>query len=1510
MKVIKMFLKCLSCVIFLIAPISTLADEVVTNPSASYVLTGGEQQIFSSLGEMISNINNANEARYAKCRATPSTLTGGYSCTKMIITGSSPSPVNPNTINGIPVNYFLPRIAESASKITSASPETIHQTSAGDLGASLRLSCPDTLSGRTTGQAPNQTFECLTIEPESCPADGNPINIGTGDKFEEETDFSTPDGLLKIQRFYMSQHRGWNFRPGYKLIFKNDFSDYVVISKRKRYSLEPESPMSLVEYTHVDPVSIISSSPEIMYLSDGRHRYRITSTNGVLKADGLMGKKTSIALASNTNPNAEGWIFSDVAGNKSYFSSSGNLLRTEYTDGRWLSYSYSGQQLLSQTDSFGRSLHYHYDDEFRLAAVTLPDGHQITYEYATLPFIANGQHSFFQLLSKITWPNGESISYSYNDIQNISGNNSYRMLTGKIDSYGNVVGSYKYINGKAVSTQGALGSFKRTMTHNSNHTQVTDGLNSTRTYYFNTVLSNGTKLVTSTNQPAGSGCAAATQSATYYADGLKKSETNFNGHKTQFAYDSARALETVRVEGIPSGNGTDYLPANTALPVGIRKITTQWHSQHRKPVKKSEPKVITTFIYNGDEDPFNNNAVANCSSLSLPLLCHKVQQATTDANGAAGISATLDNTLAARHEFYTYNDRGQQLTYSRTAADSPDETREYYAATDIDWTLGDLKKITNALGHVTEFTRYDRNGRLLEMTDANGIKTEFTYDARGRILTQSIDNKVTTYSYDLNGNRTGSVLPNGVAITYHYDLAKRLTEIESSLGDKMTYEYDVESNVRFERIKNATGDITYVKENVYDALSRLKNTLNTSNQGSTYLYDARGNLTGEVDANTYSTAFSFDALNRLKIITNPLNGKTEHGYDAQGNLTSVKDPKGNSTIYSYNAFGDLIGQISPDTGTTTHSYDALGNRTQSIDARGITVDYGYDDLNRLTSVEYAAMPSENITYVYDNTANDNYGIGRLTGIVRDDIHLDYVYNAQGLIFKKYTQVSNTFSSTEYHYDDAGNLTSVIYPSGRVINYHLDDLARITSITTQVNATANEQIIIENANYLPFGPANTYTYGNGLNHSQLYDQNYRLTDIQVGGLLNRTYGYDPVNNITSINDGLNSAKNQTIGYDQLNRLISSSGGYGNLGYTYDSVGNRLTETRNGVTDTYIYPTNSNRLNKIERSSGNRDFTYDSAGNPINRTAADNTTQTFNFNNANRLADVSVNNALAASYSYNPLGQRTVKTLANGTKEIYHYDEAGHLISVTDGTGATLREYIYWGDQQIALVNNGVVYYIHSDHLNTPQVVTDANQQVVWMGDYEPFGKLAANQTNTIELFSRFPGQYLDTETGLYYNYFRDYDPSVGRYIESDPIGLSGGINTYAYVNGNPIKYVDPTGEAAQAAGGMVGGLGILIPVGVGLGAVYCSFNPSHPSCQAAQDIIERCLDDKKTCPPCNPPVGTIRYRVDMVPPSEPHYPHTGSHVHLYKMNQNPNNCQCFWQPIGTTELPPPDGASPM
>ena len=108
-----------------------------------------------------------------------------------------------------------------------------------------------------------------------------------------------------------------------------------------------------------------------------------------------------------------------------------------------------------------------------------------------------------------------------------------------------------------------------------------------------------------------------------------------------------------------------------------------------------------------------------------------------------------------------------------------------------------------------------------------------------------------------------------------------------------------------------------------------------------------------------------------------------------------------------------------------------------------------------------------------------------------------------------------------------------------------------------------------------------------------------------------------------------------------------------------------------------------------------------------------------------------------------------------------------------------------------------YYVHTDHLGTPKAITDEDQRIVWQAEYTPFGEAVVEEDPDgdgafLTFNLRFPGQYFDQETGLHYNYFRDYDPRTGRYVESDPIGLRGGLNTYAYVDGNPLKYIDPEG----------------------------------------------------------------------------------------------------------------------
>lgn len=293
-------------------------------------------------------------------------------------------------------------------------------------------------------------------------------------------------------------------------------------------------------------------------------------------------------------------------------------------------------------------------------------------------------------------------------------------------------------------------------------------------------------------------------------------------------------------------------------------------------------------------------------------------------------------------------------------------------------------------------------------------------------------------------------------------------------------------------------------------------------------------------------------------------------------------------------------------------------------------------------------------------------------------------------------------------------------------------------------------------------------------------------------------------------------------------------------------------------------------------------------------------------------------------------------------IYHYNLDGLLISETTSGGATIREYVYIDGQPLALLENGQVYYYHLNHLGTPQKLSDANQQVVWQGDYQPFGR-ANVVVNSVANNIRFPGQYFDLETEHYYNYYRDYDTTIGRYLSSDPIGLAGGMNTYGYVFANPPKYADPFGlkpsrscVAATTAlgavcggvlgfvgGGAVGGAGgtpVLPGAGTATGAVSGSkFGGAVGATlggAAGNRFGNAFCPDESSCPPCKTvsgktvPVGTIGYR-PLDTPDRPQHGIDGPHFTILKANQIPKGnpvgeCDCFWQPVGAvkpSDLPP-------
>ncbi len=300
----------------------------------------------------------------------------------------------------------------------------------------------------------------------------------------------------------------------------------------------------------------------------------------------------------------------------------------------------------------------------------------------------------------------------------------------------------------------------------------------------------------------------------------------------------------------------------------------------------------------------------------------------------------------------------------------------------------------------------------------------------------------------------------------------------------------------------------------------------------------------------------------------------------------------------------------------------------------------------------------------------------------------------------------------------------------------------------------------------------------------------------------SYGFDSDGNITGITDLLDSTRSQTFQYDALNRLTYARGRYGALAYGYDAVGNRTSQSggSTNLAETYSYATNSNQLQSVVNGTTTRSLSYTPTGNLASDDRGTGTVLGFTYDQSDRMVQVANQNQPLATYAYNFQGKRAAKTTASTITQ-FVYDRSGHLLAESDGTtGAAQTEYLWLDDMPLALVTGGNLYFIHPDHLNTPQKATDGAQTLAWDAVLRPFGQVE-QQTFPPLTNLRFPGQYFDAESALHQNWFRDYDPSLGRYIQSDPIGLKGGINTYTYVRGNPTRLIDPMGWAGSPPPGV-------------------------------------------------------------------------------------------------------------
>lgn len=603
-----------------------------------------------------------------------------------------------------------------------------------------------------------------------------------------------------------------------------------------------------------------------------------------------------------------------------------------------------------------------------------------------------------------------------------------------------------------------------------------------------------------------------------------------------------------------------------------------------------------------------------------------------------------------------------------------------------------------------------------------------------------------------------------------------------------------------------------------------------------YEYDPGGHMTRVIVAPGVSglslaTTMRRDRLARAIEVTDPALGRTAMGWDGRDGLTHVIDPRGLSTRYPRNGHGDLLALESPDTGVATHQHDSAGRLRVRADGRGdFGSSYGYDGVNRLRQVEhsYGGVSAGTFSWTYDQEGQEfGHGAGRLTTAAYPAGWTIYGYDALGRVFRTEQTVDAgsgpRSKSVWYGHDAAGRPTSITYPSGRVLQIGRAG-GQIVSLGLAPGAGAAPLPLLVNIQSDPAvgteGLVRSWSWalatGEARPHVRVFDTSGRLVRHPLGGALrdivydaaDRIVGFRHVDASTGAATAETQALDQVFGYDALGRVTSVSTSVGSWAYAYDANGNRTQSRRiaSGTTQVrnHAVAAASNRLLGLDNPA--RAMTHDGAGNTTSD-ASGGMGWTARHDASGRMVSLTVTGQGGArtelEFGHDARGQRVYKRVRGGAGVIFVYDLEGRLLGEYAGNGgAVLREYVWLQDTPVAVVDGTAAsplpYYIHADHLGTPRVAIDRNGALRWSWIVEPFGD-AAPSTNprglgAFTLNLRMPGQYHDVESGLSHNWQREYDASVGRYTQSDPIGLAGGINTYGYSRGNPLSYVDPEGLA--------------------------------------------------------------------------------------------------------------------
>ncbi|MGA9761099.1 MAG: RHS repeat-associated core domain-containing protein [Gaiellaceae bacterium] len=1078
----------------------------------------------------------------------------------------------------------------------------------------------------------------------------------------------------------------------------------------------------------------------------------------------------------------------DPLGNKTTmtYDDRGNMLSQANALGGSESWTYDDQNnIISHTDALGNITTYTYDSRGNRLSETDPLGNttRCTYDLAgrrtaIIDPLDRTTRSVYDdegnLIEKIL-PSGAKTTYTYDSLGNEltetdplghTTTNTYDAtgnLLKTVDPLGNTTTSTYDGAGRLLSDADARGATTRYL-YDANGRQIgTDYPDGTSTHTTYDALGN---VISSTDT------AGKVTRFEYDADGRQTATISPDGERTETKYDAA---------GSPIGS-TDPLDKNTVSKydaLGRQIETTNPLNRTTKTVYDAAGNVVETVDALGNVTTKKFDADGRVIETTDPL-----GHTTKSSYDAAGqlISETDRNAGITLH---SYDADGREV--STTDPSGAVITSTYDAA-------GNKLSETDPLGHTTTHT-YNADGNQVSSTNPLGETTTYSYDANGNQVTQAdplealsktvynVNNqeieqidplgRKTKTAYDLSGNAASTTDPLGNTTSYSYDGEGRLVKTTDPLGNSTTSAYD-----KAGKLVSKTDANGHTTTYAYDAVGEKITTTAPGGAVTSFSYDANGNLVKRVDAKDHEIAYSYDADGNKLSKTDALGRKWHYSYDANGNLIATKTPSGGKTSQSYDASNRLVSKSYSDgTPSVSYAYDLAGNKISMTDGTGETT-YAYDEANQLVG---SSGPSGNFIYAHDSDGNVT------SRTYPNGLKTSYTYNAAG----EMTTAKAGRDKTYYIYDANGKLSSTLHPNGILDTRSYDAAGRLSDISS--------------------------------------------TDSKGKPLYSRSYSYDAAGNPLSLQataprdhtpgwwgklwyrKGVKLTKwSESYSYDSRNRLVKacmdeSCSRY--FDYSYDSVGNRVQLETKEATTTYTYDQADELLKATKEKSCRHhcqadvtDYAYDQNG---NETKAGETSYAYNL--ANELTEEAQEHGRdKVSYAYTADGLMATRSARKNTTS-YTWDTSSGIANLaieSDSTGhgrfgSKDAQSFTYGNGPLGIVEWKDTLTFHTDATGSVVELSNEHGRVSDSYRYTPFGESYGPgesdeaPSEISENPIRYAGQYLDSESDLYYMRARQYDPETGRFLETDPLTCDEACSsTYVYAENNPTLLVDPSGMGAM------------------------------------------------------------------------------------------------------------------